>query len=398
MAPRTRRPRVAVVGGSLGGLTAALVLRDVGCDVHVYERSHSALEARGAGIVVLDATVRYFVEHDPLDVEALTTATDYIRYLRPDGSLEHETPQRYRYSSWNTIYRALLGCFDEGRYHLGAEMVGFDQDADGVDVRFADGTTTRCDLLVCADGINSTGRNQLFPEVQPEYSGYVAWRGVVPEQQLGAATVEALREAVLYQVPEHSHVLVYPIPGQDGSTRAGERLSNVVWYRNVEAGDDLRDLLTDREGRHRPVSLPPGAVADRHVEQLHATARAQLAPPIAEVVLGVPEPFVQVVFDVESPAMVSGRVCVLGDGAFAARPHAAAGTAKAAENAWALGEAVEAADGDVVAALVAWEPDQLKLGRDLVARAREIGERAQFRASYIPGDPYLIFGLHGPGR
>jgi 2,6-dihydroxypyridine 3-monooxygenase len=64
-------PRVIVMGGSLGGLTAALVLRDAGCDVRVFERSSSTLQARGAGIAALDATLRYLVErggYRPQDV------------------------------------------------------------------------------------------------------------------------------------------------------------------------------------------------------------------------------------------------------------------------------------------------------------------------------------------
>ena len=55
-------PRVIVMGGSVGGLTAALVLRDVGCEVRVFERSSAALQARGAGIAALDATLRYLTE------------------------------------------------------------------------------------------------------------------------------------------------------------------------------------------------------------------------------------------------------------------------------------------------------------------------------------------------
>ena len=57
-------PRVIVMGGSVGGLTAALVLRDVGCEVRVFERSSAALQARGAGIAALDATLRYLTEQD----------------------------------------------------------------------------------------------------------------------------------------------------------------------------------------------------------------------------------------------------------------------------------------------------------------------------------------------
>jgi 2,6-dihydroxypyridine 3-monooxygenase len=111
----------------------------------------------------------------------------------------------------------------------------------------------------------------------------------------------------------------------------------------------------------------------------------------------VESPFVQVIVDLAVPAMAFGRVCLLGDAAFAARPHAAAGTAKAAENAWKLGEAIERA-GEVPEALAAWEPAQLELGRQLVDRSRRIGERYQVTSTADPLDPDLRFGLYGPGR
>jgi 2,6-dihydroxypyridine 3-monooxygenase len=96
--------------------------------------------------------------------------------------------------------------------------------------------------------------------------------------------------------------------------------------------------------------------------------------------------------------MAFGRVCLLGDAAFSARPHAAAGSAKAAANAWALAEALAETDGDVPKALARWEPAQLELGRNLVERARDIGRRSQFDGTWVPGDPTLVFGLYGPGR
>jgi 2,6-dihydroxypyridine 3-monooxygenase len=83
-------PRVAVVGGSLGGLTAALVLRDLGCEVDVFERSTAELESRGAGIVVLDATVRYFRERTDLDLDRITTSTGFLRYLGAGGDGVYE--------------------------------------------------------------------------------------------------------------------------------------------------------------------------------------------------------------------------------------------------------------------------------------------------------------------
>src|SRR5579859_6861587 len=134
-------PRVVVMGGSIGGLTAALVLRDAGCDVRVFERSAAALQARGAGIAALEATLRYLTGRGGRTASQVCSSTGWIRFVRADGSTEHERPHRYLFSSWNTIYRSLLELFDPDRYLLGAEVAGFDQDGDSVLVTLADGTT-----------------------------------------------------------------------------------------------------------------------------------------------------------------------------------------------------------------------------------------------------------------
>jgi 2,6-dihydroxypyridine 3-monooxygenase len=405
---------VVVIGGSLGGLTAALALRDAGCDVRVFERSSSALQARGAGIVVLDATLRYLTERGGYRPEDVCSVTDWIRFIDSDGSLLHERRYRNRFSSWNTLHRSLLRLFDSDRYFLGSEIVSFDPadaagpagpadaadaaDAPTASATLADGSRVQADLLVCADGISSTARAQLMPEITPKYAGYVAWRGTLPESSLSPPARKTLGDALTYQVLDHSHILVYPIPGQDGSPTAGDRLINMVWYVNVEAGTELDRLMTGRDGARRALSLPPGAATADAVAHLRQRAAASLAQPIAELVTAIPEPFVQVVCDIEVPRMVHGRACLIGDAAFAVRPHAAAGTAKAAEDGWALAEELTAAGGDIPAALDAWERRQLKLGQTLLARTREIGDSSQFHAAFRPGDPNLIFGLHGPAN
>jgi 2,6-dihydroxypyridine 3-monooxygenase len=386
------------MGGSLGGLTAALVLRDAGCDVRVFERSSSALRARGAGIAVLDATLRYLTERGGYQPGDICSSTGWIRFVRADGSVQHEQRHRYWFSSWNTIYRSLLTLFDRDRYFLGKEVVSFHPAAGTVGVTFADGSRTEADLLVCADGISSMARVRLLRQVAPSYAGYVAWRGTLPERRLSPATRLALADALIYQVLEHSHILVYPIPGMDGSLSDGDRLINIVWYVNVPAGAELDTLMTGRDGVRRAISLPPGAVGADAVDQMRRTATASLAAPIAEVVAGIPEPFVQAIYDIEVPRMACGRVCLLGDAAFAVRPHAAAGTAKAADDGWALAEELAARPGDVPAALRAWERRQLVVGRSLLARTREIGDSSQFSGTFRPGDPRLIFGLHKPGH
>lgn len=385
------------MGGSLVGLTAALVLRDIGCDVDVYERSQHALEGRGVGIVLHEASLRYLLERDVLDVENVSTFADIHRYLGEDGGTLNEIRIEHRFTGYNTLHRALLSAFGLERYHLGREVASFEQDDEHVGITFADGATETADLLVAADGIRSRARSLLLPDVQATYAGYVAWRGVVDERDLERETYASLADALTYFVRPFTHALVYAIPNYDGSVEPGRRLQNIVWYRNVGAGGPLDDLLTDVQGHRRQLSVPPGMVRPEFVSELRESAQQQLPPQMAEVVQRAGEPFLQALFDVDIPQMAFGRVCLIGDAAFAVRPHAAAATAKGASDAWALADSLRATGGDVPAALRQWEPGQLVVGRNLLERNRSMGRRSQFDNTWEPGDPSLAFGLVEPG-
>lgn len=386
---------IAVVGGSLGGIIAGCLLADDGHSVTIYERSPVELEERGAGIGFLAATGRYLKDRAGVDLTTISVETHYIRHLARDGSVAHTLEQYYLMSSWNTVYREMMRCFDRSRYLLGHELISLD--APSARLEFSNGLTVQPDLAVCADGVGSTARSLLLPEVTTEYSGYVAWRGVIPETALTAATRAVLDDAVTFYALANSYIIIYPIPGRDGSVAVGERLINIVWYRNYLAPDDLADLMRDRRGVAREVSMPPGTLRDEHIAECRAVAVARLPPPIAEVVCSIPELFIQVVLDLSVDRMVFGRTCLLGDAAFVVRPHAAAGTAKAAADGWTLREAIAAHPNDVEAALAAWEPGQLDLGRSLTERTRVLGRRSQTDSAWIPGAPDTIFGLYRPG-
>ena len=391
-------PRVAVVGGSIGGLTAALALRRLGCEVDVYERSAAALRDRGAGIGLHPMITRYFDDTAALEEDKVAVEVPWLRFLDPDGSIRYRERMNYRFSSWSTVYRALLAGLPGERYHLGRDMIGFDQDDAGVSLRFAAGETVRADLLVCAEGVASRSRAALQPGARPVYAGYVAWRALVPEAALPRAAFEALRDGLTYGLLPAGHVLVYPIPGPDGGLAPGERFANLVWYHNYAEGAAFDEVMTDRDGTRRELSLPPGAVREDQIAWCRRFAARHMAPAIAEVVAGAERPFLQAIVDIEVERMAFGRVCLIGDGAFAVRPHAAAGTAKACADGWALADALASAAGDVRRALRLWEPAQLALGRALLRRTREMGDRSQFRHDWVPGDPDLRFGLRGPGR
>lgn len=390
--------RVSVVGGSIGGLTTALLLSNLGHDVNIYERSPHVLAQRGAGIGLLPETSRYLTDVAGMDINKISIATSRIQYLARDNSLLHETLHQYRFSSWNTVYRSLFSCFDSDKYHLGHEMTEWtDVDTTPVTVSFANGVHVDSELVVFADGVNSMARSQLVPGAMPLYSGYVAWRGMVPECDVSLEARALLDNSITYHVYANSHILVYPIPGLDGEVEPGKRLINFVWYRNYTLGGDLEDLLTDCTGVQRDVSLPPGAVTSHHVAEMKAHSEARLPSSISEVISKTEEPFIQVVFDLAIPQMNFGNTCLLGDAANLARPHAAAGTAKAADDAWALGDALRSS-ATVLEALEKYSRSQTAIGHQLIARTENIGRRSQFDNSWIPGDRDLIFGLKAPGQ
>ncbi|MDH4117156.1 MAG: monooxygenase [Acidimicrobiia bacterium] len=390
-------PKILIAGGSIGGLTAGLLLADLGFDVEIFERSSAALQERGTGIVVLPITERYFAERGG-DAERPSLELTYWSYIDSTGTITHADPDHFRFSGWNTVYRAMMDVFDADRYHLDSEMVGFDQRADGVTLHLADGRSVEGDLLVCSDGIASTARRILLPEVEPTYSGYVAWRGVTEERFLSPSTLETVRDAMVYQVLDHSHILVYAIPDHEGDTTPGARIINSVWYRNYPDDGTFEALMTDRDGNRRTTTMPPGTISSRFVDEMLSTARSTLAPPLREIVEKCPGPLVQAIYDLEVDQMAFGRVIIMGDAAFGLRPHVAAGQAKACADAWALRDAMAGTGGDIESALAIWEPQQLALGRMAVDRTRRMGIRSQFEGSMFPGDPTWKFGLWEPGN
>ncbi len=123
-------------------------------------------------------------------------------------------------------------------------------------------------------------RQQLLPGIAPEYAGYVAWRGVVAENALPAALRATFAgKFTFYQMPR-SHILCYAIPGADGSIAEGRRRLNWVWYWNYREADELAALLTDRTGRKRRTSVPPGMVSPEHWQNQMDPARDSSAPTI----------------------------------------------------------------------------------------------------------------------
>ena len=217
-----------------------------------------------------------------------------------------------------------------------------------------------------------TARAEVMPEVKPVYAGYIAWRGLVDESALPPRVHADIFDAMVFGLPPNEQFISYPVAGRDNDLRPGNRRCNFVWYRPADQAKELRRLLTDASGTFHALGIPPPLVRAEVIASLREDSRTLLAPQLDAVVSLTPQPFLQPIFDVETTRMAVGRVAIIGDAAFLARPHVAAGVTKAAEDAMALANALRA-HGDVAAALAVFERERIPANQRIMQRGRELG-------------------------
>jgi 2-polyprenyl-6-methoxyphenol hydroxylase-like FAD-dependent oxidoreductase len=365
-------PRALIIGGSVGGLFAAHLLRAAGWEIAVFERSRGDLADRGASIGTTDdlfAVMRRIGL--VLDPSIAVTARARI-CLDRQGAVIHELARASVSSAWARLYRPLRDALPDACYAAGRRLETVEQTPGKVTAIFADGGRETGDLLVAADGIYSTVRAQFLPEIQPRYAGYVAWRGVIEESDLSPAEHDLLFGQMSFCLPEGELVLGLGMPGRDADTRPGRRRYYWIWFRPVDLAIGLPLLCTDATGKCHGTSIPPGLLRLEIIRELHAAADTTLPPPIAAIIKRTPQPFPHGIFDLESPRLVFGRVVLLGDAGFVARPHVGAGVTKAALDAQYLAD-VMADSADVGAALARYDVERGRFGRALVARGRHLG-------------------------
>ncbi len=330
--------KVLIAGGGIGGLAAALALLRRGFDVEVYEQA-SALKEVGAGLQLSANCNRALYElglgeHlQRLSCEA--TGKEVRLWSTGDTwklfDLGAQSVARYGYPYF-TVYRPdLLTVLAAGvrackpdAIHLGARSRGFEQDGDGVTLLLETGTV-RGDVLIGADGVHSSIRQGLFGADRPEFTGLMAWRGVIPMARLP----ERMRRMVgTNWVGPGGHIVHYPL-------RAGE-LMNFVGVR--ERGDwqveswsvagKVDEALADFAGWHEDIQL-----MIRAIDVPYKWALMHRAP---------------------LPKWSVGRVSLLGDACHSTLPFLAQGAAMAIEDGFILARALEAY-GDAAVALGHYE-------------------------------------------
>lgn len=350
---------VLVAGAGIGGLTTALALQRAGVRVSVYEQA-PVLGEVGAGLTLASNATR-ILRHlglgAVLEDLAVVPARGAVKHFRtgktlvdiPRGATQVERfGAPYCQIHRNDLHQALVAAVqgaDPDCLHLGCTLEDFGQDARVVTAVFANGQSARGDLLVGCDGIRSTVRARLFGTEDPRFTGYVAWRGLVPMERLSAALV--VPDSAVWIGPGH-FLTRYKI-------RRGELLNYIAIARTngwVEESWSVRST----------------------VDALLAEFR-DFEPTARSILMATPpdQCFKWGIFDRDPlPVWSTGRVTLLGDAAHPTTPFLGQGAAMALEDGLVLARAV-AASGSVAEALARYEKARVTRANGVLVASRENG-------------------------
>jgi len=384
--------KAIIVGGSMAGMLAANMLIRQGWEVDILERSKEGLQARGAGIVpqrsLLAALGRAGVTVNPNIGIRVTKRVAYDR-----AGVAFATHHYDQYStSWSLLYNLLRDAFPMQHFHTGRNVKEVVQDKDRAIAIVDDGTSFEGDLLIGADGMRSVVRGALFPEVQPQYVGYLAWRGMLDERHATSEFVESCFSALNFSFPTGEELIGYPVAGADGTVDVGRRRFNIMWYRPVTPGSELRNMFTGTDGVHYETGIPPSLVRPHFIQAMKEEAHRVFSPVFADVIECMEGMFVQAIYDLESERMGRGRIAIIGDAAFVARPHCGAGVSKAADDAASLTTALNTIQL-IEDAINDFSAERIKAGKAAVAWAAHLGSYFQMdrtghrRADFSPDRP-----------
>jgi 2-polyprenyl-6-methoxyphenol hydroxylase-like FAD-dependent oxidoreductase len=378
--------KAIIVGGSMAGMLAGNMLIRQGWEVEILERTKEGLEARGAGIVpqrsLLAALGRAGVTVDPNIGIRVTKRVAY-----DCTGVAFATHQYDQYStSWSLLYNLLRDAFPMQHFHVGRNVKEVLQDRHRAIAIVDDGTTFEGDLLIGADGMRSVVRRALFPEMQPQYVGYLAWRGMLEERDATSEFVENCFSALNFSFPKGEELIGYPVAGANGTVDVGQRRFNIMWYRPVPPGPELRNMFTGTDGVHYEAGIPPILVRPELIKAMKEEAHRVFSPVFADVIARMEGMFVQAIYDLESERMGRGKIAIIGDAAFVARPHCGAGVSKAADDAASLATALNESHL-IEDAIGAFSAERSRAGKAAVAWAAHLGSYFQMdRTGYRRSD------------
>jgi salicylate hydroxylase len=356
--------KIAVIGGGIGGLSAAVALRRAGFAVDVYEQAPELTEI-GGGINMGPNAARILYRlglGEGLDREGVRPIGSHQRRWDDGRTLQRAALNPLCEELYGaphlTIHRAdllavIAAGFPAEHIHLGHRLVGLSDHGDGAEAWFENGARIKADVLVGADGIHSTVRAALFGEEEPRFAGCVAYRGLAPAGDVADLGLELGSQS---WVGPGAHLVHYFIS-------RGRLLNFVGW---TEHDTWNREDWTDRATIERALAA---------FEGWHSQIRRIIAA--AETC------FIWALFDRDPLQRWSvGRTTLLGDACHPMYPFMGQGAAQAIEDGAALAACLAAGADDPAAALKHYE--RLRLPR--VTRLQRMSRANKYRY-HMPDGP-----------
>lgn len=357
--------KIAIIGGGIGGLVAAIALKATGFNPKIYERAPEFGEV-GAGISIspnaaLGLESLGFAEM----LETLANEPREQRLYHGETgellkSFDRRDCRKQYGAAYIQLHRAdllnmLTQKFGRKNCRMGASLSAIDSRADGVTLTFEDGSSEEADIAIAADGLRSVVRDTLFDSSPPEFSGHVAWRGLVPAGKLGARAVEPIN---INHLGQGRNIVSYPV--------RGTKLVNIValtkadgWVEESWAAKaDKKELAEHYEGWTDYVQDLIGALPANELYRWGLFIRKPL------------------------DSWVSGRTILLGDAAHPMLPYMGQGASCAIEDGVVLGRAFAAAKNPDQAMRI-YNDTRIERASLLQSESNLGGERLQSLDPYV---------------
>ena len=358
------KPKVAVIGAGIGGLTAAVALHHRDIDVEVYEQSSQIAEI-GAGVSLSPNAIKAFralgletaiaaigFESDNQLVRAWNSG-DVISKVFRKGVYEKEFGAPYLSAHRADLVDVLRRQLPDRIFHLGARCAEVETSGTGARARFADGAVIQADLIVGADGIRSAVRQSLFGRDAPRFTGSVCWRGLVPLDVFPPDLIST--DLTLYMGPR-SHVIHFMVRGGKLVNFVAHVETNAWTEESWTQECDRSEVMKTFAGWHGPLLQLLGSSQRYYKWALYDR-----------------DPL---------DRWSKGRVTLLGDSAHAMLPHIGQGACMAIEDGYMLADLIAQMPDDLTEALRKYEQLRLPRTRRAVLEARARGKEMHLTSKW----------------
>ncbi|KAL9116206.1 MAG: hypothetical protein Q9227_000577 [Pyrenula ochraceoflavens] len=345
-----------IIGGSNAGLMHGIMLKHHGYRVTILEQETStSRQGYDAGLKMEADFLDFLDKHDRVKRPHIIDNAAALT-VSHGGKISAQSGQTMRSTSWGLMLSILRANFDgtksvavpdanigregdgEVEFRNGARATDVKNKGSGVVVYYENISSGKthsiaADMVIIAEGSNSSTREVFLPGNRRQYAGYMCWRGTAPEASLDPKWNELYSERMPLHVMHRSYMLAYTVPTDNGDLDPGKRIHNWIWYNNLPADSNgLAEVMTDSNGRLHYGTVPRSLVRPELWEKQKALAATSLPPGLAAILHQTRAPFVTKIFDVASPNAVfcNGKVFIVGDALFTIRPNVGLSTNQAA--------------------------------------------------------------------